>query len=77
MNFFNSVIENFNRQDKKQKILLFVLVVVFVITIFVIYNNFLKKPDVLNIVNGESEIKPLDLKLKILDSDVFNSLKIN
>lgn len=62
-------------QDSKQKGLLAVFVVVLIITIYIAYVNFLKGPEASPVII--EELKPLNLNLKILDSDVFNKLKNN
>lgn len=76
MNIINSLVQSFNRQDFKQKILLVVLMVTAVITLFTIYINFLRPQPVVEAVNS-SQLKPLDLNIKILESENFNNLKNN
>lgn len=62
-------------QDSKQKGLLAVFVMVLIITIYIAYVNFLKGPEVPP--TTIEELKPLNLNLEILDSEVFNKLKNN
>lgn len=76
MKIANSLIQSFNSQDLKQKILLGVLVVTAIITVITIYVNFLKPPQITEAINS-SQLKPLDLNVKILESEQFNSLKNN
>lgn len=67
-------------QKKRQKVLLGILAVVVIITAFVWYSNYQKKP----VKEGESLIGPLvsgkylkdvKLDLDILNDDLFKSLK--
>lgn len=71
-----NIIENIKEQDQKQKILLAVFVLVLLITVYVVYTNFIRKPKMVT-VTVEEGIKPLNLNLRILDSEVFNNLKNN
>lgn len=77
MKSLGSVIEKFNNQDKKQKILLGVLVLVFSVTVVVVYSNFFKNPNTVTQINPIGKLEPLNINLKILDSEVFNNLKSN
>lgn len=77
MQTINSLIQNFKNQDLKQRILLVVLVIVAVITFFTIYINFLRPQPVIMGTTDNSQLKPLNLEIEILESDSFNSLKSN
>lgn len=68
-------IEYLKEQDSKQKVLLAVFAVVLIITIYIAYANFLKGPEAAPATM--EELKPLNLNLEILDSEVFNKLKNN
>lgn len=68
-------IEYLKEQDSKQKVLLVIFLVILIIVVYVAYVNFLKGPEVTPV--AIEELKPLDLNLEILDSEVFNKLKNN
>lgn len=70
------IIDNFKEQDRKQQILFVVFVVVVLITAYVVYSNFLKKPTA-KVETSSKELKPLNLNLRVLDSETFSNLKNN
>lgn len=67
--------EYLKEQDTKQKILLAAFFVIIVVTGYILYANFLKKPTTATVT--DDKLKPLNLNLKVLDSEVFNNLKNN
>lgn len=69
------IVEDLKSQDIRQKILFIVFILALLITAFVFYSNFLKKPtSTTTVIEG---LAPLNLNLDILESETFNSLKNN
>lgn len=69
------------KQKKRQKILIYVLIVVVIITAFVWYTNYQKKPSLeegvpaTGLSVSEERLKEIELDFSILDSPLFKSLK--
>lgn len=69
------IIDNFREQDLKQQILFGVFVLVLLVTVYVLYSSFFKKTEIK--VEIFEELEPLNLDLKVLESETFSNLKNN
>lgn len=69
------IVDDLKSQDVRQKILLITFILALLITAFVFYSSFLKKPgSTARVIEG---LAPLNLNLEILESETFNNLKNN